>query len=268
MTNISIDKALLKASPKKRALVLSNHMADLNAGGKGLLTHSEFESLISSFKTDQEIRVYRRFKHLNESVQSYLTIMPQFRFRYMVAMERLDKLIIMHKNNLATEDGLNLMLSLIKDEAEKKKALNIAISLSDITIFKTVKESKKHKGLVEMDHEFLEERIKEAQKEASDSQILLKACILAIQDYLKETGLSVKIFQAHVKEVEIFAKGYSQKGYLMAYEGVKKEGTHAGVSLINNSKYILEKNYEDVVIEDETYRSFKDFLDKGEPSNG
>ena len=195
----------------------------------------DYNSLSSSFKTDSEVKVYNRFKNYHSTATNYLSSMAQYRFMLMVAIERLDKFIIIYKNNLDTDDLVNCLIELMPDKEKKRKAQNIAINFSDV--FKRIEVSEDF--LIQTDNSTLLNSIKEAQEEVDSIQRLLKTSIKAIKDYFVETGLNIKIFNAYVKEIERWAKGDSEKGITKLTKLSKK--------------YRTELRYEDVEIDETSY---------------
>ena len=235
MSRIAVDKTLIKGSPKQRVMLLLNHFTDINSGGKGLMSKLDYNSLSSSFKTDSEVKVYNRFKNYHSTATNYLSSMAQYRFMLMVAIERLDKFIIIYKNNLDTDDLVNCLIELMPDKEKKRKAQNIAINFSDV--FKRIEVSEDF--LIQTDNSTLLNSIKEAQEEVDSIQRLLKTSIKAIKDYFTETGLNIKIFNAYVKEIERWVKGDSDKGITKLTKLPKK--------------YRKELRYEDVEIDEVSY---------------
>ena len=250
MSKISIDKTLIKGSPKQRAILVLNHVTDINSGGKGLLSEADYNSVYNSFKTDHEVKIYNKFRAFHTTATNFLSAIAQYRFMHMVALERLDKFIIMYKNNLDTEDLVNLLIDLVSDKEKKTKAQKIAKDFSDGTTLRKIKATKG--GLVETDNSLLLEKIQESREEVDHTQKLLKTSIKAIKDYLDETGLNVKIFSAYIKETENWAQGISGKGITRATEDtIKTEWPERLVKLFK--KYRTELPYEKVEIDKDSY---------------
>jgi IS1 family transposase len=250
MSKLSLDRTVSKGSPKQRALLVFNHITDINSGGKGLLSEAEYNSVYNSFKTDQEVKVYNKFRAIYTATTTFMGTMAQYRFMYMVALERLDKFIIMYKNNVDTQDLLNLMLELMPDKKTRAKALGIAKDFSDGLTSKIIKETKEN--LIEIKNSTLLEHIEASREEVVYTQRLLKTSIKAIKDYLAETGFNVKIFSAYVKETEAWARGDSDKGITANLSSLLEgEGPERLKKL--SAKYRTELKFEEVEIDKEAY---------------
>lgn len=254
MSRIAIDKTLMKGSPKQRAILVLNHVTDINSGGRGLLSDSDYNSVYNSFRTDHEVKVYNRFRGYHTTATSYLAAIAQYRFMLMVALERLDKFLIIYKNNLDTEDLVNILIDLIEDKGKKSKAQKIAKEFTDGTTLRKIKTAKD--SLIQTDNADLVEKINDAREEVDSVQRLLKTSIKAIKDYFSETGLRVKIFDAYIRETEKWAKGSVEKGITRATERAVKDSWPERLVKLSK-KYRTELNYDEVEIDEKAYNHIR-----------
>jgi hypothetical protein len=266
MSKIAIEKTIAKMGPKQRALLFFNHITALNAGDKGLLSETESNRVFDSFKGEQEIKLYNKYRNIHIASSQFLSSLAQFRFMHMVAIERLDKYIIMLKNNIDTEDMFNIMIELMPDKKTKAKAQKIAKSFTDLSTVRHIK-SAKHDEYIEIENKELIRFIEEARAEVDMTQLNLKTSIAAIRDYLSENNFNIKIFLAYIKEVENWAKGEHEKGFTIAVNGrdSKKDVSERLRNIAG--KYRTEKPYDEIEINKEQYDSIRNTILKNEKNH-
>jgi hypothetical protein len=121
-----IKKVLTGGTPHQRATLLANHYALwITPDQKAALTEEEVSALDESFKTDFDLRVYKKFKELDEIFRFRLTGLSSLRIEYELVETR-----IVHTNFTRfilqqTEDLLASISFLVSEEcgAEKQVAI-------------------------------------------------------------------------------------------------------------------------------------------------
>lgn len=266
MNKSAIEKVLLQGTPKQRALLLANHLSEVNLGGKGFLSDSEFTSLTSSFESESELKVYNLYNRRFRLVGTFLTNLSQARLSYKEALERLEKYLLLRMNNDDFEDAINTLLNLMLDKQTKDKGLKLLKSFNRLPLYRWIKPD--DSGLIRIEENRLSEIIDQLRERVRQEQISLKTSIQALKDYLDHTGFNVKVFKAFLKEVENWAK--SEKGMTLLFseslergpKGLDLDTSRAKELKRLRNKYTLEMDYEEVQIDQDFYdRIRRDELD-------
>ncbi len=254
MNKSSIEKILTKGSTKQRALLLANHIAEINYGDKGFLTSQEIQAIRNSFNKEHEIETYNRYKRMFDKVQVFLTNLSQYRLSYMEALTRLDKLILLRMGNYNLEDLVNNILDCISNKSERDKAINIAVGFSNPFLERTIKKDKDGYIKVISTDGPLEHLIQELRTKINEEQVNLKTSIQFIKDYITENNFKIKVFWDFIKKIEKWAKDKENKGLSFF-------STEAALSCAESEqlKKIIERNvleldYDKVEIDSEKYQ--------------
>lgn len=257
MSNVTVDKTLLKGSVRQRALLLSNHYIDLSSGGKGYLSESEKNTLENSFKKPEEIRVYNQYKKMSYNVQLFITNISQFRLTYAELLERLEKYILLRRSNADMEDLVNNLLDLMPDKKTRVKGVKIAKEFSSVSLFRSITTDKENYVKIIHDKNSLDDVIDNIRNNVKYEQKRLKSALAMIKDYLSETGFKVKAFSDYIKEVENWAKSTKDKELTsLSFNKVTDKLKSNGFKYILE-KDLLELSYEDVEIDKELYSKFR-----------
>ena len=256
MARLHIDKSLAKGTAKQRAILLANHIAELNLGGKGLLTAAEYESLSGSFKTDAEVSAYHRYRKVYDEVRNFLPSLAQWRFAYAYTLEKLEKLTLLRRNNYDFEDVVNNLFDLMPDKKTKAEAIKRVKGFTNLGLFRGVTVDKEGYIQTTPDDGLLDGFIRETRETAIADQVRLKTGITLVKDYLSETGLNIMVFTAFVKEIENWAK--SKKGFanLSFGERLMKGSNQAVREIIQ--KDVAEKPYAEVEIDQRLYDKWRE----------
>lgn len=243
-----------KGSVKQRALLLANHLAEVNIGGKGFLTDEEFDALSSTFKTPQDITVYNRYRKMFDRVQIYLTYISQFRTGYMEVLGRLDKLILLRKSNSDFEELSNRLIDLMPSPSLKEKAISIVQHYSNVSLLRSF--SLDEEGYIQVeDTKQFDESIAELQLLVRQEQVRLKTGLAVIKDYLNETQFNVRVFWGYIKEVENWAKSKKGLSFLLSDRASRKFTEPTLRPFFE--KHSLEKDYDSVEIDKKKYDKFR-----------
>lgn len=254
MNKGAVEKTLLKGTPKQRAILLANHLSEVNLGGKGFLSDSEVSALTNSFESDSEIKLYNLYNRRFRLVGGYLSNLSQARLSYKEALERLEKYLLLRMGNDDFEDAVNNLLDLMPDKKTKAKGLKLVKSFSRLPLHRHIKPDEA--GLIRIESNHLDEVISTLRERVRQEQVSLKTSIQALKDYLDETGFNVKVFKAFLKEVENWAK--SEKGMSLPLT----TGLERGMGLDDfephglkplREKHKLEADYESVQIDKDVY---------------
>lgn len=247
MSNSKVEKALLKGTMKQRINLLCNHVGDQSLSGKGFLTEDEVSSLVSSFKTDKELEAYRKYKRYFETVRNDLTNLAQGRLSYMVTLDRLEKAILTRIANEDFEDAVNLAIDQITDKKAKKEiAESIQSRFSSIPMNRFIDLDKEGYLRVKHQEHLADEMINGLKKALKNDQIKLKTHLKALNDFLDEIGLKVRVFQGYIKNTENWLKG--DKG---------KEGTWLLSRKAGRESFALEEDINTVEINENLYDYYK-----------
>lgn len=258
MNKNSVDTLLKTGSAKQRSLLLANHLAEKNTGGKGLLTEHEFTAITNSFKTDQDIRVYNRYRRMYDSIQGYLSYLSQFRLSYMEVLGRLEKFILLRKSNADTEELINAMLLLVKDKKTKDAALKVAESFSNPALWRFIKKDKDGFVRVSSNDEnkktLIDEAISTVQEQAKREQVTLKTAITVYKDFVKEHSFNIKVFNAFVKDVENWARGKKGKEFTFLLYA-HADSSDSKIKKLYDPQF-LEADFDSIEVDQVQYQTF------------
>lgn len=259
MNKNSVDNLLKTGSAKQRSLLLANHLADKNTGGKGLLTEHEFTAIMNSFKTNQEIQVYNRYRRMYDSLQGYSSYLSQFRLSYMEVLGRLEKFILLRKSNADIEELINAMLLLIKDKKTKEAALKLAEGYSNPSLWRVIKKDKDGFVKVSSNDEnkkaLIDEAITNAQEQAQREQVTLKTAITVYKDYVKEHSFNITVFSTFVKGVENWARGKKGKEFTFLLYA-RANSCDAKIKKLYDSQF-LEADFDSIEVDQVQYQTFR-----------
>lgn len=254
MSKLAVEKVLAKGSTKQRAILLANHIAEVNLAGKGILTDAEFESLSGSFKSDQEKAAYNRYRKAYDLLRNYLPNLSQTRFAYACSIERLEKLLLLRLSNSDVEDLANSLIDLIPDKKSKAKALKRAKDFSNTALVRSIGADDEGYVRVTSFGDSLDVWIKALRKEAMAEQVELKTGITLAKDYLAETGLNVRAFAAYVKEIENWAKSKKGLSHFRLNEAARKTSPALNPFI---ERERLETPYAEVEVDQELYEKWR-----------
>jgi hypothetical protein len=252
----AVEKTLLKGTPKQRAILLANHIAEVNMDGKGFLTEAEFTALSNSFKTDQEIAAYNRYRKVYDLLRNFLPNLSQARMTYQITLERLEKFILVRRSNYDFEDAINSMIELMPDKKTKDAAKKRIKHFSNMALLRSIETDKEVFIKATAKGGLLDDSIKEAKKTAKVEQIELKTGITLVKDYLSETGINVKVFAAFVKQIENWAK--SKKGLSQIGMIGRTGSLNQAVKPFIDAETLEETPYDKVEIDRELYAKWKE----------
>lgn len=257
MNKSSIEKTLLKGSPKQRALLLANHLSEASLDNKGFLSQDEVTAIANSFQSESELKLYNLYNKRFKLVESFLTKVSQERLVFKISLENLEKYLLLRLSNEEFEDAANSLLDLMPDSKSKSLGAKRLKSFSRLLLFREIKADKG--GFISISNKEIEEWIESSRSNVIQGQISLKTTIAAIKDYISETGFKVKAQLEYIKSVENWAKS-SQEMILQFMPTIEESNknlgafseTGRGVKSLKG-RYRLAPDYESVEIDKEVY---------------
>lgn len=244
----TIKKGSTKRSARQRAFLILNHVTEKNSGEKGSLTDQEYEELLASFKTERDIRTYEKYQAMHSAGYQLISMISQYRLSCSVAVEKHDKYIIMHKNNVALDSTLNAISKIfVKKENRHEFNTMLTNTITDGSVLREVKVKGGELGIGGTSE--LADMIEDAREEVERTLIVLKSTITAIKDYFSENKFKIKVFSKYIKDTEKWAKGTSGKGFTVAWNAKDKEPIP--------ELYQTAKTYDQIEVDKPTYDHIK-----------
>lgn len=256
MNKGAVEKILNKGTPKQRLILLSNHLVDQRAKGKGWLTDAEFSSLVDSFKSSQEINLYNHFRRLHITVANAVAELSVVRLVHEIEASLLLRRINLRQSNANTEELVNTLLDLFPDKKTRANAIQVVKRFSNPAIFRIFKED--GSGYVNLGHgtlvgDYLEREIEKRRVIVRKSQGEVKTRIAVIRDYMEETGFNIKAFKDVLNEVEAWAKSEKDAISMMTPKELRKSFNPRHASFLEQN--FVEADYDEVQIDAEKYNT-------------
>jgi len=257
MNKGAVEKILNKGTPKQRLILLSNHIVDQRATGKGWLTDAEFNSLVDSFKSSQEIKLYNHFRRLHLTVANAVSELYVVRLAHEIEASLLLRRINLRQSNVNTEELVNNLLDLFPDKKTRDRAIQVAKRYSNPAIFRIFKED--GSGYVNLGHgtvagDYLEREIEKRREIVRKSQAELKTRIAVIRDYMDETGFNIKAFKDVLNGIEAWAKSEKDALSMMTPKELRKNFNPRHASFLEQN--YIEADYDEVKIDPEKYEQY------------
>ena len=216
MNKTDVTKVLAQGSPRQRALILAEDIAQYRLFHKGFLTDKEHQALTDSFKTPAEIRLYNKFRECDKTIINAMPYLKQLQLIHEVSIAYLTGYSILWRSYQREAGSYEQILYLIKDKATKKEVIKVLTGglyepmLGSIVLAKDrdidivvkdrppkkdrkTKAEKKRVGLGEIIDAYTEkatEQLKEA-----------KALAQAILEYIDEEGFNVKTYKTAITDI-------------------------------------------------------------------
>lgn len=234
-----ISKILSKGTPRQRIILLATDIAEKNLGGKGLLTPSEIKTLSDTFKTQNEIALYNKFRKMEPLVRNSIAMLYQYKNAYREQIAFINGYTLYWDSLGEIRELINDILHKIKDKKLRNEILKTAIGKKFLLVEFT--ESKRDKGFIDLDTTSskgmdyanlngFEGLIKAHKSKAEGILVDFKTLLKATRDAIEEVGFNVKPY------IEICNK---------AEEELRKLGGSESVALPKYSKSALKKLFEE-----------------------
>jgi len=246
MSKKDIATILKEGTPRQRLLILAEDIArgsfdfnhpDLKENKEPLLTDKEFTALSDSFKTDQEIRLYNKWRQYDRTVRNTLTNLQGLRFEVKMHFSNLRGYILVWNSIENAEQLVNSVLHEIKDTKErvriaKEGAEGISLLFTKTTIdpegYLDLKidferntwideEGVRHKEKQRKTKEFsLWYVMNNVKKQAISSAITFISWRQALLDYMDKKGFNVKTYKDMIKVIseDVFSPIIGWEKYL------------------------------------------------------
>jgi len=192
-------------------------------GREPLLTDKERNTLIDSFKTSQEIRLYNKWNEYDRTVVNSLTNLQGLRFEVKMNYSNLRGYILVWNTIENTELLVNSVLHEIKEPGERRRIADNGTKGVDLLFTKTTVDPEGYldikidfeketyrdekgnidlKGKPRKTKEFsLWEVMNNVKKQAETSAITFISWSKALLDYMEEKGFNVKTYKDMVKVI-------------------------------------------------------------------
>jgi len=215
--NKNISKILSKGSPRQRIVLLTTDsfqeylaISGIKPDAKTILTDEEKQSLLNSFKTPPEIRLYNKYAKLNRDFPYFLMILKETQLNYNEAIAYLIGFTNTWQDYQYTEQTFNRILYEVKEKKLKNKILKIILDESPFLYAELEKNTGGSVRLVtSIDKERirLEGLIKAWSGKAENTLREAKSYIKAIRDYLTEEDF---LIQALKDILNYYEKGFRE----------------------------------------------------------
>ena len=282
MSKKNIGKILEKGSAKQRMILLSNHVAETATDKPGFLSPVEFDTLVESFKTPAEIKLYRRYKEANKALQALLPYLSQLRLLYNIEIAKIEGLCLLHFTYGETQELVNRTLSSIKDETQRAELLEAFIQNSSFLFANPKKDIERHgEGEEQELTEWYELSITEPRRrkfETGGEDITftmmalgrknramsllsrIKTLLKALRDYIEENDFRIETYTDFIDTIEkevtkedpIFQR-YSKKAFLKSAETEEEKEKLLGIF----GDTFFMPDYDEAVINQKEYDKYR-----------
>jgi len=230
MTKKDISKILASGSARQKYLLIAEDVARARLSLSRILTDTEFNALVDSIKTPQEIKVYNKLRNADKAISHSMMTLIYFEALYQNTISNLDKFTLLWESYQNAEELANFILLEIKDPKERREiAKRAAAKRSNSIVFHALEVDAD--GYIKVDYSDLKSHkikfsIKEAletlSKRALHDLIEVKSLAQAMLDFMEERGLNVKTQKDMINKTVTDAM--SRKAALPKYSPVWGDG--------------------------------------------
>lgn len=274
MAKKNISKTIINGSPKKRLLLLSDHLARVSYGLEGLITDSEFNSISDSFKSDKEINLWNEYRRYGATLNNVILNLQGLKYEVLMHYSNLRGYILMWNAIESAEEIANLILHETKAES-RERALAHVEKITSIPFVKATIDSEDYLELnvdfEKMKYKEPKDRIKrdgEATKEfsllyvtnnvkgqAEKAIARYKAWYTATIEFMEDKGFNVKTYRDKIEDMtrEVYQPIIGWNKYNGGY-GYVENNPHM-VELYK--KYNISPDVDSIEMDQEEYESFK-----------
>ena len=279
MAKKNISKILTTGTPLKKMLLITEDIARRRHFKDRLLTDHEFNQLSDSFKKDNEIKLWNKFRRAEETVANALINLQGGLFEVKMNYSNLRGYILVWNSIENTELLVNSVLHEIKDTEERKRIAESGAKGIDILFSKTEPDKE---GYIEIKIDFEKDTYKDengkriefkdkprktkeyslwyvmnnVKKQTTTSVIKWLSWEKALQDYIEEQGFNIKTYKDKIQEMrdEVYTPiiGWAK------YSGKLDIKTEVNPKLKElQKKYAVCPNIEELEIDIDEYNFFK-----------
>lgn len=220
MSKKDISKILEKGSGRQRVLLLSEDIARSKFDKERLLADQDFKALFESIKNPKDIKIYNRFKLIDNTVNNAVHVLNEHRIALREHAAILRGYCLLWDGYQRTEEMINLILHENKNIRERKsivekvlkvysKDFNSPFALLakssvdpegylniDIETTGRPKKSKSDKGLLTLHNVMWV-----TEKKIREMGVRCITYAQAILDFMDESGYKVKTYQIRINEL-------------------------------------------------------------------
>jgi hypothetical protein len=245
------ERVLLSGTVKEKAMMIGNHLANINYGEDGFLTADEVNALAKSITSEKETATYKQYQTMFREVDTFLSSIAQCRLTYLEALHRLDKFLVIIECYESLERNTNTILDFISDP--KAKASAIEAVASGAFSKKQPKPPYLHYLVSIPDREnhikiksISQEELIDIQTQVKNEQVRLKTTIQAVKDFMKEKRFNVRAFSKYLRGIESWAKKDKEELIVLKVTRDEQESS------------ITEPNYEITKIDEKKYKIYRE----------
>lgn len=279
MAKKNISKILTTGTPLKKILLITEDIARTRYFKDRLLTDHEFNQLSDSFKKDNEIKLWNKFRRAEETVANALINLQGGLFEVKMNYSNLRGYILVWNSIENAEMLVNSVLHEIKDTEERKRIAEEGAKGIDLLFSKTEPDQE---GYIEIKVDFEKDSFKDesgkligskdkpiktkkyslwyvmnnVKKQTTTSVIKWLSWEKALQDYIEEQGFNIKTYKDKIQEMrdEVYTPiiGWAK------YSGKLDINTEVNPKLKElQKKYAVCPNIEELEIDIDEYNFFK-----------
>jgi hypothetical protein len=138
MSKRDIGKLLTTGTAKQRLLLIAEDRARIIYGEDRVLTDSDFNKLLDSFKKPNEIKLYNQFLKYTKSVNNGILNLQGLKYEVAMHYSNLRGYILLFNSFENSEILVNSILNEIKDPVERKELAKIGASVNSTLFSETV----------------------------------------------------------------------------------------------------------------------------------
>lgn len=138
MSKKDIGKLLTTGTAKQRLLLIAEDRARVTYGEERILTDSDFNKLLDSFKKPNEIKLYNQFLGYGKAVNNSLLNLQGLKYEVIKHYSDLRGYILLLNSYENSELLANSILNEIKDPVERERLAKIGASGSSLVFSETV----------------------------------------------------------------------------------------------------------------------------------
>lgn len=285
MAKKNIGKILTTGSLKQRALLLAEDTARAKYFQEKLLTASDKKQLINSFNKPNELKIFREFRELDETVTNAIVNLQGLKFEVLMNYSNLRGYILVWNSVENTELLVNSVLHEIKDPKERKRIAEDGAKGIDLLFSKTEPDQE---GYIEIKIDFEKDSYEDengkligykekpkktkeyslwyvmnnVKKEVETSVIKYLSWESATLDFMEERGFNVKTYKEQIKQMT--TQVYSPIIGWVKYSGELRTGLpHPRLEEIIK-KYAVCPNVGEIKVDEVQYNWFRRYFLDGE----
>lgn len=242
-------RVLKSGSVREKALMIANHLFDARAGEKTFLTQEEINAIARSINSDKDIAIYEAYKKMVTKIDTFLMIIAQCKYSYLIALYELDRLLVMMQKDKDMERIINKILHHVQDADTKRKIISEIDTDGELYlkygIYSNIIMSHyiNNKDLRLEVANNIPKHINTNLETVKTQQARLKTAIKAIKDFMDEKKFKLNEISRFIKRTETWIK--KDKSELLILKAHKP-----------NAQDIKEPDYNTAEINNTLYKNY------------